>query len=134
MDLIKKALIQHGDAYDQMLGKLMMRPCQLYYGICPEPEPCGKVPAVTTLVDIHTYVLEDKDLADQILKDFVEGYEQAILWGVLEQVFDLDISAIGGRSSNRPQDRIRDEVESLFARNQGPHYRELLYETLEEYL
>ena len=59
MELIKKVLIQHGDSYDKVLGKLMMRPCQLYYGICPEPEPCGKVPAVTTLVDIHKYIMED---------------------------------------------------------------------------
>lgn len=61
-NLIKKlkvALIYQGDAYDKVLGELLMKPCSWWAGVCAEPEPCGKVMGVRNLADIHLSVLEE---------------------------------------------------------------------------
>ena len=62
LEKIKCSLIYTGDSYDKVLGKLLMRPCSFYKGYCPEPKPCGRVPGVTSLRELHMKVLEDEDL------------------------------------------------------------------------
>ncbi len=61
MKKIKYALIFEGDRYDQVLGKLLMRPCQWYPGYCSEPSTCGRVANITKLVDLHQRALEEED-------------------------------------------------------------------------
>jgi hypothetical protein len=51
MKLVKEALSK-GDVYDKVLGKMMMTSCELYDGICPEIQSCGKT-GVRLLKDIH---------------------------------------------------------------------------------
>lgn len=56
---IKISLIANGDKYDQVLGNLMMRPCEWYPGYCSEPSSCGRFPEVKQLADVHQKVLKD---------------------------------------------------------------------------
>lgn len=73
------------------------------------------------------------DLADQIYRDFEDNDSRELLWEVLAQVFRLDINLEGpNRLTTTAYSRIREEVETLFSKNQGPYHRQLLYEILEE--
>lgn len=59
-DLMKKvkcALIYEGDEYDKVLGNLLMKPCSWYRGYCAEPKPCGRIPNINKLSDIHRKAL-----------------------------------------------------------------------------
>jgi len=59
MKKVKYALIFEGDEHDKVLGKLLMKPCQWYPGLCSEPKPCGRVVNVRSLFDIHKRALEE---------------------------------------------------------------------------
>lgn len=61
MKYLKFGLIETGDKYDQVLGHLMMRPCQWIPGICVEPNPCGHIEDIKTLSELHKGVLEGID-------------------------------------------------------------------------
>lgn len=58
MHKLKMALLYEGDEYDCVLSKLLMTPCSWFPGICPEPEPCGRVVGVKRLADFHKSALE----------------------------------------------------------------------------
>ena len=58
MEKLKCALIYEGDAYDRVLGNLMMRKCSWWRGYCNEPQPCGRIVGVKTLASIHKDALE----------------------------------------------------------------------------
>lgn len=59
MKKLKCSLIYEGDAYDKVLGNLMMPPCSWWRGYCAEPTPCGRVSSITKLSDIHRKALDD---------------------------------------------------------------------------
>ena len=59
MEKLKCSLIYEGDNYDKVLGNLMQRPCSWWQGYCSEPKPCGRVPGVKSLSDVHLKALED---------------------------------------------------------------------------
>jgi len=54
---LKMTLLYDGDQYDKLLGELLMKPCSWWAGYCQEPEPCGKVPGVKALKDVHIDIL-----------------------------------------------------------------------------
>lgn len=61
VEKLKCALIYTGDEYDQVLGKLLMKPCSWFPGYCPEPKPCGRIPGVKSLHKLHSKALEGLD-------------------------------------------------------------------------
>lgn len=72
------------------------------------------------------------DLADQIIREFEDDDQREILFEVLAQVFRVDFESKGFICiSDTLHSRVRREVDSLFEKFQGPHYREVLYDTLE---
>jgi hypothetical protein len=58
MRKLKCAFVYEGDDYDKVLGRLMQRPCSWWQGYCSEPKPCGKVPGIKALSEVHSKVLE----------------------------------------------------------------------------
>lgn len=61
-DLVEKmkcALVYDGDKYDQILGKVLMRPCSWFPGYCAEPHPCGRIVGVRSLFNVHQSILEE---------------------------------------------------------------------------
>ncbi|HUU86786.1 MAG TPA: hypothetical protein VMX17_03440 [Candidatus Glassbacteria bacterium] len=58
VEKLKCALIYNGDDYDKVLGKLLMRPCSWFPGYCSELKPCGRIPDVRSLHEIHVKALE----------------------------------------------------------------------------
>jgi hypothetical protein len=57
---LRKSLMFEGDAYDRILGLLLMPTCKWYGGVCAEPDPCGKMGKVKKLSDIHKHIFSEK--------------------------------------------------------------------------
>ena len=58
VEKLKCAFIFDGDDFDKILGKLLVRPCSWYPGLCAELKPCGRVPGVRSLNELHKNILE----------------------------------------------------------------------------